>query len=109
LKRILGSLIILVIVFVIFALITAQFRASPVSVRLPFFTTTQASVEEIAYISFFTGFFLAVIVFLIDDISLRRRFRKRLTDQKQQLETKNNATKDIPEEKNDQGENSFHA
>lgn len=82
-KRMLGSLILLVVVFIVFALVVAQFRASFVSVRLPFFATAQASVEGIAYTSFFTGFVLAVIVFLIDNLALRRQFRRRLAQQQQ--------------------------
>ncbi len=81
-KRMLGSLILLVVVFIVFALVVAQFRASFVKVRLPF-ATTQASVEGIAYTSFFTGFVLAVIVFLIDNFALRRQFRRRLAQQQQ--------------------------
>jgi len=75
-KRKLINLLILVVVFVIFALVVGQFRDQTVELTLPFFVTSKVSVEGVAYVSFFTGLLLAAGIAVSRERALRRNHRK---------------------------------
>ncbi len=75
-KRKLINALILIVVFVIFALVMGQFRDQTVDLTLPFFMTTKVSVEGIAYVSFFTGLLLAAGIGASRELALHRSHRK---------------------------------
>jgi hypothetical protein len=88
-KRVLTSMIVFLVVFVIFALVVGQLRGKLVQLQIPFFPTVQTSAEALAYISFFIGLSLSGIIAIAGDLALRRRFRMMLLEQRKQLETAN--------------------
>jgi len=80
-KRVLTSTVVLLVVFVVFALVVGQLRTEIVGLRIPFFPTIQISVEALAYVSFFIGLLLATAIALAGDVALRKRFRAMMRDQ----------------------------
>ncbi len=54
-KRVLTSLAVLLVVFVIFALVIGPLRKTPVELTILFFPTIRTSAEALAYVSFFIG------------------------------------------------------
>jgi hypothetical protein len=88
-KRLLTSLAILLIVFVVFALVVSPLRSTPVEVGFLFFPIVQTSAEALAYVSFFIGLLLAGIITEVDAIALRKRYRAMLLEQRKRFETAN--------------------
>ena len=80
-KRVLTSMAVLLVVFVVFALLAGQLRTEMVGLRIPFLRTIQISVEALAYISFFIGLLLATAIAVAGDMALRKRFRAMMRDQ----------------------------
>jgi len=93
-KRVLTSLAVLLVVFVVFALVVGQLRDKPVDLRIPFFPTIQMSVEALSYASFFIGLLLATVIALAGDMALRKRFRGMMLEQSKRLKT-SGGSKDI--------------
>ncbi|HWQ21593.1 MAG TPA: hypothetical protein VN478_02550 [Clostridia bacterium] len=86
-KRVLTSTVLLLVVFVVFALVVGQFRDKPVALTVPFFATMHPSVEAVAYVSFFIGLLLATVIALAGDVALRKRFRAMTLDQSRHSKT----------------------
>lgn len=80
-KRVLTSMVVLLVVFVVFALIIGPLRGTPVKVSILFFPTIQTSAEALAYVSFFIGLLLATGIAFAGDMALRKRFRGMMLDQ----------------------------
>ncbi len=80
-KRVLSSLALLVVVFVIFALVIGPLRKTPVELTILFFPTVRTSAEALAYVSFFIGLSLATVIAFAGDMALRKRFRAMMLDQ----------------------------
>jgi len=93
-KRVLTSLVVLLIVFVVFALIIGPLRTTPVKLSILFFPTIQTSAEALAYVSFFIGLVLATVIALAGDMALRKRFREMMLEQSKRLKT-SGGSKDI--------------
>jgi len=93
-KRVLTSLVVLLVVFAILAVVIGQLPIEPVKLPIPFFPTIQTSVKAIAYASFFIGLLLATVIALAGDLALRKRFRQMMLEQRKQLNT-NGGSKDI--------------
>lgn len=93
-KRVLTSLVVLLVVFVVFALVIGQLRTETVELRIPFFPTIQTSAEALAYASFFIGLLLATVIALAGDMALRKRFREMMLEQSKRLKT-SGGSKDI--------------
>ncbi|MCX6096886.1 MAG: hypothetical protein NTZ77_00090 [Caldiserica bacterium] len=91
-KRVVTSLAVLLVVFVIFALVIGPLRKTPVEVGILFFPTIITSAETLAYVSFFVGLLLATLIAFIGDMALRKRFRATMLEQSKRL-------KDITESK----------
>jgi uncharacterized integral membrane protein len=86
-KRVLTSLVVFLVVFVMFALIIGQLRVEPVELRILFFPTIQMSAEVLAYASFFIGLLLATGIAFAGDMALRKRFRAMMPDQNKLLKS----------------------
>jgi len=86
-KRVLTSLAVLLVVFVVFALIISPLRTTRVQLSILFFPTIQTSAEALAYASFFIGLLLATVIALAGDIALRKRFRGMMLEQSKRLKT----------------------
>jgi len=80
-KRVLTSLVLLVVVFVVFALVIGPLRKTPVELTILFFPTIRTSAEALAYVSFFIGLLLATVIAFAGDMALRKRFRVMMLDQ----------------------------
>ncbi|MFZ2413972.1 MAG: hypothetical protein WAW16_07110 [Candidatus Cryosericum sp.] len=80
-KRVLTSLVLLVVVFVVFALVIGPLRKTPVELTILFFPTIRTSAEALAYVSFFIGLLLATVIAFVGDMALRKRFRVMMLDQ----------------------------
>ena len=93
-KRVLTSLVVLLVVLVAFALIIGPLRGTPVELSILFFPTIQTSAEALAYASFFIGLLLATGIAFVGDMALRKRFRQMMLEQRKQLNT-NGGSKDI--------------
>jgi uncharacterized membrane protein YedE/YeeE len=91
---VLTSLVVLLVVFVVFALIIGPLRMTRVDLRILFFPTIQTSAEALAYASFFIGLVLATVIALAGDTALRKRFREMMLEQSKRLKT-NGGSKDI--------------
>src|SRR5664280_576013 len=86
-KRVLTSLVVFLVVFVMFALIIGQLRVEPVELRILFFPTIKMSAEVLAYVSFFIGLLLATGIAFAGDMALRKRFRGMMLEQSKRLKT----------------------
>ena len=84
-KRMLTSLVVLLVVFIVFALIIGPLRATPVELTILFFPTIKTSAEVLAYASFFIGLLLATIIAFAGDMALRKRFRAMMLGQNKRL------------------------
>ena len=93
-KRVLTSLVVLLVVFAILAVVIGQLPIESVKLPIPFFPTIQTSVKAVAYASFFIGLLLATVIALAGDLALRKRFRQMMLEQRKQLNT-NGGAKDI--------------
>jgi hypothetical protein len=93
-KRVLTSLAVLLVVFVVFALIIGPLRTTPIKLSVLFFPTIQTSAEALAYASFFIGLLLATVIALAGDMALRKRFRGMMLEQSRRLKT-DGKSKDI--------------
>ena len=93
-KRVLTSLVVLLIVFVSFALIIGPLRGTPVELSILFFPTIETSGEVLAYVSFFIGLLLATGIAFAGDMALRKRFRRMMLEQSKRLKT-SDENKDI--------------
>jgi uncharacterized integral membrane protein len=93
-KRVLTSFVVLLVVFVVFALIIGPLRTTRVELSILFFPTIQTSAEALAYASFFIGLLLATVIALAGDMALRKRFREMMLEQSKRLKT-GGASKDI--------------
>ena len=93
-KRVLTSLVVLLVVFVMFALIIGQLRVEPVELRILFFPTIQMSAEVLAYASFFIGLLLATGIAFAGEMALRKRFRAMMPGQNKLLKS-DSESKDI--------------
>jgi hypothetical protein len=93
-KRVLTSLVVLLVVLVAFALIIGPLRGTPVKLSILFFPTIQTSAEALAYASFFIGLLLATGIAFAGDMALRTRFRAMLLEQSKRLNT-NSGSKDV--------------
>jgi uncharacterized integral membrane protein len=93
-KRVLTSLVVLLVVFVVFAFIIGPLRATPVELSVLFFPTIQTSAEVVAYASFFIGLLLATLIAFAGDMALRKRFRGMMLKQSKRLNT-SGESKDI--------------
>ncbi|MHB8106699.1 MAG: hypothetical protein ACYDH4_04625 [Candidatus Cryosericum sp.] len=93
-KRILTSLAVLLVVFVMFALIIGQLRVEPIELRILFFPTIKMSAEVLAYASFFIGLLLATGIAFAGDMALRKRFRATRLDRNKVLKS-DSQNKDI--------------
>ncbi|MBA4365171.1 MAG: hypothetical protein C0398_04085 [Coprothermobacter sp.] len=93
-KRVLTSLLVLLVVFVVFALIIGPLRTTPIKLSILFFPTIQTSAEALAYASFFIGLLLATVIALAGDMALRKRFRGTMLEQSKRLKA-NGGSKDI--------------
>jgi hypothetical protein len=91
---VLTSLIVLLVVFVVFALIIGPLRTIRVELRILFFPTIRTSAEALAYASFFIGLLLATVIALAGDMALRKRFRGMMLEQSKRLKT-SGGSKDI--------------
>lgn len=80
-KRVLTSLAVLLVVFVVFALIIGPLRTTSIKLNILFFPTIQTSAEALAYASFFIGLLLATVIALAGDMALRKRFRAMMLEQ----------------------------
>jgi hypothetical protein len=88
-KRLLTSLAILLIVFVIFALVVSQLRSKVIDLNILFFRTVHTSAEALAYVSFFIGLLLAGVITEADVMALRKRSRALLLEQRKRFEAAN--------------------
>jgi uncharacterized metal-binding protein len=86
-KRVLTSLTVLLVVFVIFALIIGPLRKTPVELSILFFPTITTSAEALAYVSFFIGLLLATMIAFAGDMALRKRFRTTMLEQGKRQKT----------------------
>jgi len=93
-KRVLTSLAVLLVVFVVFALIIGPLRMTRVKLSILFFPTIQTSAETLAYASFFIGLVLATVIALEGDMALRKKFRGMMLEQSKRLKT-SGESKDI--------------
>ena len=93
-KRVLTSLAVLLVVFVVFALIIGPLRTTSIKLNILFFPAIQTSAEALAYASFFIGLVLATVIALAGDMALRKRFRATMLKQSKGLRT-NGGSKDI--------------
>jgi len=93
-KRVLTSLVVFLVVFVMFALIIGQLRVEPVELRILFFPTIKMSAEVLAYASFFIGLLLATGIAFAGDMALRKRFRTMMPGQNKLLKS-DSESKDI--------------
>ncbi|MCX6084894.1 MAG: hypothetical protein NTX94_00440 [Caldiserica bacterium] len=84
-KRVLTSLTVLLVVFVIFALVIGPLRKTPVELGILFFPTVTTTAETLAYVSFFIGLLLATVIAFIGDIALRKRFRAAMLEQSKRM------------------------
>jgi len=84
-KRVLTSLTVLLVVFVIFALVISPLRKTPVELGILFFRTITTSAETLAYVSFFIGLLLATLIAFIGDLALRKRFRAAMFEQSKRM------------------------
>jgi uncharacterized integral membrane protein len=80
-KRVLTSLAVLLVVFVVFALIIGPLRTTSIKLNILFFPTIQTSAEALAYVSFFIGLLLATVITFAGDMALRKRFRAMMNEQ----------------------------
>jgi TRAP-type C4-dicarboxylate transport system permease small subunit len=92
-KRVLTSLAVLLVVFVVFALIIGPLRTTSIKLNILFFPTIQTSAEALAYASFFIGLVLATVIALAGDMALRKRFRALMLEQTRRSKT--SSSKDI--------------
>jgi hypothetical protein len=90
----LTSSVVLLAVFVVFALIISPLRATRVELSILFFPTIQTSAEALAYASFFIGLLLATGIAFAGDMALRKRFRGMMLEQSKRLKT-SGGSKDI--------------
>jgi len=90
-KRIMTSLMVFLVVFIIFALIISPLRRETIQLTILFFPTITASVEAVAYVSFFIGLFLATWISFVGDLALRRRFRATRAEYEKQLKAASEA------------------
>jgi len=81
-KRLLTSLTILLIIFVIFALVVGQLRDKSIDLRVPFLPTIHTSAEALAYVSYLVGFIPAALLALAGMTAVRRKYRGILAEQK---------------------------
>ncbi len=86
-KRLLTSLTILLIIFVIFALVVGQLRDKSIDLRVPFLPTIHTSAEALAYVSYLVGFAPAALLALAGMTSVRRRYRGILAEQRKAAES----------------------
>ncbi len=86
-KRVLTSLVVLLVVFVVFALVIGQLRIQPVQLRILFFPTIRTSAEALAYVSFFIGLLLATGIAFAGDMALRKKFRGMMPPQNRRPRT----------------------
>jgi uncharacterized membrane protein len=86
-KRVLTSLAVLLVVFVVFALIIGPLRTTSIKLNILFFPTIQTSAEALAYASFFIGLVLATVIALAGDMALRKRFRALMLEQTRRSKT----------------------
>jgi TRAP-type C4-dicarboxylate transport system permease small subunit len=86
-KRVLTSLAVLLVVFVVFALIIGPLRTTSIKLNILFFPTIQTSAEALAYASFFIGLVLATVIALAGDMALRKRFRALMLEQTRRHKT----------------------
>ena len=86
-KRVLTSLVVLLVVFVSFALIIGPLRGTHVELSILFFPTIETSGEVLAYVSFFIGLLLATGIAFAGDMALRKRFRGMMLEQSKRLKT----------------------
>lgn len=93
-KRVLTSLVVLLVVFIVFALVIGPLRTTLIKLTIPFFPTAQVSVEAVAYVSFFVGLLLATGIAFVGDMALRKRFRAMTHEQGKRLKT-SGGSKDI--------------
>src|SRR5664280_1745763 len=93
-KRVLTSLVVFLVMFVIYALIIGQLRGEPVELRLLFFPTIKMSAEGLGYASFFIGLLLATGIAFAGYMALRKRFRAMMLDQNKLLKS-DSQSKDI--------------
>ena len=93
-KRMLTSLVVLLVVFIVFALIIGPLRATPVELTILFFPTIKTSAEVLAYASFFIGLLLATVIAFAGDMALRKRFRAMMLGQNKLLKS-DSESKDI--------------
>jgi uncharacterized metal-binding protein len=93
-KRVLTSLFVLLVVFVVFALVIGPLRMTPIKLTILFFPTIQTSAEALAYASFFIGLLLATVIALAGDMALRKKFRGMMLEQSKRLKT-SGESKDI--------------
>jgi hypothetical protein len=93
-KRVLTSLFVLLVVFVVFALVIGPLRTTPIKLTILFFPTIQTSAEAVAYGSFFIGLLLATVIALEGDMALRKKFRGMMLEQSKRLKT-SSESKDI--------------
>jgi uncharacterized metal-binding protein len=93
-KRVLTSLVVLLVVFAILAVVIGQLPIELVKLPIPFFPTIQTSVKAIAYASFFIGLLLATGIAFAGDMALRKRFRGMMLEQSKRLKT-SDENKDI--------------
>jgi hypothetical protein len=96
-KRVLTSVVVFLVVFVVFALVVGQLRGKLVQLQIPFFPTVQTSAEALAYVSFFIGLSLSGIIAIAGDLALRRKFRMILLEQRKQLEAASQSTVTVGE------------
>ncbi|MDO9099845.1 MAG: hypothetical protein Q7V53_03750 [Caldisericota bacterium] len=83
-RRLLTNLIIVVVVFVVFALIVSPLRTEPINITILFFPTIETSAEALAYVSLALGFLLAAVLSFFNELALRRRCRDLLAEQRKQ-------------------------
>jgi hypothetical protein len=82
LKRMLTNLIVLMVVFVVFALIVSPLRTRSINITILFFPTMQTSAEALAYASFAIGFLLAALLSHFDELVMRRRYKELRAEQR---------------------------
>ncbi len=84
-RRVLTSLTVFLVIFVVFALVISPLRQQSVQLTILFFPTIATSVEAVAYVSFFIGLLVATWIAVVGDLALRRRFRAMQIDQNKRL------------------------
>jgi len=84
-RRVLTSLTVFLVIFVVFALVISPLRQQSVQLTILFFPTITTSVEAVAYVSFFIGLLVATWIAVVGDLALRRRFRAMQIDQNKRL------------------------